>query len=260
MKKLLVLILTLTIISSCFVVRISAESTDFTWEEAKEMFLNLHNFNYTLGNISANTEAFAENYTGNRRFVMSDETYVGDQQAKMISEYRIGNQSYEINTYENFKKVLGLFLNQEYTQKYVEYITSNGEAHVSDGKMYVKMYPAKKVWAYNFLEYKNFTADENTAKMDVVYKEYYIGSLTATEPGLETKYYSIPITFEKTSEGWRISTYIFFWMNHGQVTELDDYLIANPSTGDSSPAVVGLALAALVSLAAPFVVNRRRVR
>ncbi len=82
----------------------------------------------------------------------------------------------------------------------------------------------------------------------------------------------LEVLFTKTNNGWKIfgGSFIELLINPYITTigrDIKPVLLPNemeisesPSTGDASPAVVGLALAALVSLAAPFVVKRRRVR
>ncbi len=77
--------------------------------------------------------------------------------------------------------------------------------------------------------------------------------------------FEFDIEFEKTNSGWKVSggSYIDFLTLRKKIAGFNYFpeeYPGIPSTGDSSPAVVGLALAALVSLAAPFVVKRRRAR
>ncbi len=151
-----------------------------------------------------------------------------------------------------------------HTAQFMDNITEKcdgftGDFIVNGNKAELGVYVNLPIIKYN----DNTSVSSSEYKKNIkAYKYYnskydliYVGEIM--DGGTDMYYVKLPTTveFTKTENGWRFSGGNFF-----ETYKSAMYLLDPPptSTGDSSPAVVGLALAALVSLAAPFVVKRRR--
>ena len=96
----------------------------------------------------------------------------------------------------------------------------------------------------------DFNLNGNTATLNVVF------SYVNRDMGLKKEYLDKEVTFKKTSDGWRVSGGSFFEAMH-----LYNFNGENPLTSDSTvPAVAILGTVAVISLALPVVIYKRKRR
>jgi len=285
MKKIMSLILaTVLLISLCAVLVGAENSADFAKDDAEKLLLNAYDlFNIYQDGSSADSDFVDGAYKG--PWLICDENDVVEfvQVTSSGREYNcdayrllkviLSDKEYHVDTMEDVIKIAELYYVPSIA-KLLTFACQNDEdrgleliREADNGKLYflrrgIQIWPLLRIF-----DFGKFTRSVDAATLEVYVKRY-----TAAHAVYFCK---VGIEFTKTESGWRVSGGSLFDL----MTENADYMdycykyiytdvfgdeievILNPNTGDPTAiAIPALAVSALVSLAVPVGIVRKKRR
>ncbi len=262
MKKVLLTVTIFLILSMVCISSFAETSNDFSKKDAEylvRLAINLHDDFYTGTDmeILSEKEIYMDSFHKNSYFILDKEKPLSDtvnflgENPHQIKSYYFEGENYPIGTAEN----LMMFLKKIYTENAIESEAQNYSLYdptwmfINEKKVYFVRSGADLSWPSKYYDITNFSVKENIATANVIMRQY----LPNDTPEKYYEYYSYPVQFAKTADGWRIDSRISQLQLHDK-----QYRIDNPST--SSPTLIYLTIAgaALVGVCLPVVKRKRR--
>ncbi len=237
------------ICSNLMVCVFAGTDKEFTEEDAIELFRNVYAFDICRNHEDACTPEFYNKYLGGRYVTVEDE---GSPYWHKMLGYHVGDKVYPIDTVENLTVMLEMYYTNAAAKRYKYFITEVCYGSVENKMVYSQRFSLPIKWIDDVIKCSNLKIEGNTAKANIITEWRYIGE----DSKQESIFYSIPIQYERTDDGWRISYLDLFETRDGPIEAMDKYRIDSPDTGDNTVLIIAIAA---ISLVTPFVIKKRRV-
>lgn len=292
MKKFVVSILLLSMLLVIFPFEISVSAKEsFTAEDAIQLFQDAETLYlvFERGDESRWTDPLDDKTRIDASWKWDKTEYkdnvikenLGTANAESYFHYRVTSYVYDGTTYPidnrtDLEKLAGLYFTKDTAKTFIDdfltYYTTNPYYEEVSTPLFVdendKVYHLKWGMCYQFyvgyrvIGYTNFACEGDRASIDLLLHRTWHKLVD------EGEYLRFPMEFVKTSEGWRISEDVFNTILHNRPNNeaqyegpYRQYLIENPNTSDSTvPAIAILGTVAVISLALPVVIYKRRRR
>lgn len=243
----------------------SAEEAIKLFEDAEALYLALENVKTADAEFVLDKTAYKDNYDESK--LGSNENAAMYRHYKVVS-YKYGELDVKVETRSDLEALIGRYFSEEVVKEYTKLFTDYFSKYPYNSVVAEPLYVDEKETLYHLCDaithqitesyyvvgYSNFVCGENEATINL--------TLCRTRVLQDNEYLRIPIKYEKTASGWRMSEDIFNTILHYTTGtyegEYRKYLISNPNTGDETSILI--ALLALSGLALAFVPAYKRKR
>lgn len=236
------------------------------FEDAEVLYLALENVKTVDSEFVLDKAAYKDNYDESK--LGSNENAAMYRHYKVVS-YKYGESDVKVETRAELEALIGKYFAEDVAKEYIKsfngyfsefpyssatvnplYVDENGMLyHLCDDITH------QITERYYVVGYSDFVCGENEATITL--------TLRRTRVPQDDEYLSIPIKYEKTASGWRMSEDVFNTVLHYTTGtyegEYRKYLISNPNTGDETAILIAiLALSGLAFVCMPSVKRRER--
>ncbi len=245
MKKIIPILILAVIVFTCFAFHVSAETSDFTAEDAYNLYINYNELTqifYSGGSSNEEPEIVRFSYSRENTYIRKS-SFSADMKGYEFLSFTLDGKTYETSTLDKFRSLLKLYMVRDLVSNTIEELEKS-EAIKADetGKLFCCPLGADVVNSET-VGYSDFIVDGNAASIKIIRFVHYWD-------GIKVKRTTYKFKIEDNI--WKVSEKII-----GSEEDITEEYFKNPSTGSPTPIYITLAGAAVLC-ALPVVKRKRR--